>query len=69
MISPLPFSLRLQTRHTYYTAKDAETGVEIELEDEADITINSGEDTEDLVDLEEFNPASDHEDLQNMNVD
>jgi hypothetical protein len=70
--SILSFSLRSRTRHTYCTTREAEIGVETEVESEADITTDSGEDTEDLVDSDnkdDFNPAGDDEDLQEMNID
>jgi hypothetical protein len=69
-MNPSPFVLSLcsRTRHTYCTARE---GVEAEPESEADITTDSGEDTEDLVDSDDrddFNPAGDDEDLQDLNM-
>ena len=69
---PSTFSRRLRTSHTYYTAREAEIGIETESEAEEDITTDSGEDTEDMVDSDDggdFNPNSDDEDLQDLNMD
>ena len=70
---PPPFVLSLcsRTRHTQCTAREAEVRVKTEPKSEADITTDSGEDTEDLVDSDDrddFNPAGDDEDLQDLNI-
>jgi hypothetical protein len=71
-IPALPFSLRSLTRTTYCTVEEAENRTFFDSDDNNnDITIDTGNNTEDLVDSddkEEFNPDNNDIDLQDMNM-
>jgi len=73
-IAPLAMELRSCTCTTrkdlYYTAKEIRDGVSDE-EDENDMTADSGDETEEHFDVDsegDFDPESDEEDPQDMNM-
>jgi hypothetical protein len=71
-IPALPFSLRSSIRTTYCTVEEAENRTFFDSDnDNDDITTDTGNNTEDLVDSddkEEFDPDNNDVDLQDMNM-